>query len=626
MDDTTNQAEGGSQTPTSTPIRTPISNAPKAKLGGILHSYQKYDPKNFPSPTAEPNSDMANAAMEHMLEYGSLDDLTEEQLANAIKLDPSMFSKLGPSLKSIAAMLRERKKKILSTYEPESARQSAHEGFERQASTVDAPKNAKDAFEKAIRERQIRDMERLWYKQRDESSQFSRDLLRTMERLSDAYQLDELASKYNFTGNTQMDVPEALAIKNELETIDDLLKQIEEAMKTAQLAILDMDALSEFADPEQIADLNESAKQIQEYIREQARQQGLEKSKEGFKLTPQAMRVFQKSVLAMIFSDLSASRSGRHDTPTLGEGPVETQKTRAFEFGDSPANLDLPQSILNAAVRQGTLASQHQQTEASGLEASELEASGFNAGQATRSQHIRPKVRVHAEDLVVQRTRVNPKCATAVLVDMSGSMRHNGQYINSKRMALALDGLIRAEFPGDHVSFFEVATTAAIVPVGELPALLPKPVSIHNPVVRLKADLSDPDVLLTRLPQHFTNLQHGMRLSRQMLAARDTPNRQIIMITDGLPTAHFEGSELFMLYPPDPRTERETMREAALCAREGITINIFLVPSWSQNSDDIAFAHRLAETTKGRVFFTAGRDLDRFVVWDYVTNRRAIMG
>ena len=67
------------------------------------------------------------------------------------------------------------------------------------------------------------------------------------------------------------------------------------------------------------------------------------------------------------------------------------------------------------------------------------------------------------------------------------------------------------------------------------------------------------------------------------------------------------------------------MREAALCAKEGITINIFLVPSWSQDSDDIAFAHRLAETTSGRVLFTAGNDLDRFVLWDYVTGRRKII-
>jgi uncharacterized protein with von Willebrand factor type A (vWA) domain len=98
------------------------------------------------------------------------------------------------------------------------------------------------------------------------------------------------------------------------------------------------------------------------------------------------------------------------------------------------------------------------------------------------------------------------------------------------------------------------------------------------------------------------------------------------LITDGLPTAHFEQNWLYMLYPPDPRTEEATMREGAMCKKEGITINIFLVPSWSQSEADIKFAYRLAQSTTGRVFFTSGKDLDRFVVWDYVQNRREILG
>ena len=114
-------------------------------------------------------------------------------------------------------------------------------------------------------------------------------------------------------------------------------------------------------------------------------------------------------------------------------------------------------------------------------------------------------------------------------------------------------------------------------------------------------------------------------MARQLLANQSTPNKQVILITDGLPTAHFQGTWLYMLYPPNPRTEEATMREGMLCARDGITINIFLVPSWSQSEEDIRFAYRLAETTKGRVFFTAGRDLDRYVVWDYLSRRREIL-
>jgi uncharacterized protein with von Willebrand factor type A (vWA) domain len=81
-----------------------------------------------------------------------------------------------------------------------------------------------------------------------------------------------------------------------------------------------------------------------------------------------------------------------------------------------------------------------------------------------------------------------------------------------------------------------------------------------------------------------------------------------------------------MLYPPDPRTEQATLREGLLCARDGITINLFVIPSWSQSEEDIRFAQRLAGSTKGRVFFTAGKDLDRFVVWDYVQRKREVLG
>jgi uncharacterized protein with von Willebrand factor type A (vWA) domain len=131
--------------------------------------------------------------------------------------------------------------------------------------------------------------------------------------------------------------------------------------------------------------------------------------------------------------------------------------------------------------------------------------------------------------------------------------------------------------------------------------------------------------LEARIPPHFTNIQHALQQARRFLATQDTPNKQIILITDGLPTAHFEDETLFLLYPPDPRTEEMTMREGQACKRDGIVLNLFLLPNWSQSSEDIQFSHRLAENTGGRVFFTAGNDLDRYVVWDYVERRRSII-
>jgi uncharacterized protein with von Willebrand factor type A (vWA) domain len=137
--------------------------------------------------------------------------------------------------------------------------------------------------------------------------------------------------------------------------------------------------------------------------------------------------------------------------------------------------------------------------------------------------------------------------------------------------------------------------------------------------------MSKPDISELQLPPHFTNIQHGLQLARRFLSVQDTPNRQVVLITDGLPTAHFEGKMLYLLYPPDPRTESATMREAMLCAREGITINIFLLSTWNQSEEDVRFAYRVAESTRGRVFFTAGRELDRYVIWDYIKRRRSIV-
>ncbi len=331
--------------------------------------------------------------------------------------------------------------------------------------------------------------------------------------------------------------------------------------------------------------------QVQDYLREVAQQQGLEQTAGGYRLTPQAYRLFQGKLLSRIFSQLQAARSGRHQGPIVGEGAVEMPQTKPYEFGDSLANMDIPQTLMNALLRDGA----------------------------------QLPIRVNTGDIEIHRTRNNPKCATAVIMDMSGSMRYDGQYINVKRMALALDGLIRSEYPGDVVRFIEMYTFAKLRRSGEIAELLPKPVTIHDPWIRLKVDMSRDDISEYQIHPHFTNIQRSLHMARQLLATQDTPNRNIILITDGLPTSHFEGSWLYMLYPPDPLTEAATMREGMLCQRENITINIFLVPSWSQSEEDIRFAHRLAETTKGRVFFTAGGDLDRYVVWDYVKRKREII-
>ncbi|MDY3562314.1 hypothetical protein R5W23_003779 [Gemmata sp. JC673] len=559
--------------------------------GGIVHTYQRYDPVNFPSPTAPP-PDVVSPMMEHMLEFGDLDDFTEEQLANAIRLDASQIANLGPSINALKEMLLERKRKILATYETGAAQKAAAKAFRDAAQQVTPPKKLAGDFRRAVKDEQIADLETLYFREGNDSSPFARALVPLVERLGDKYQVDELAGKYAFTGREKMSVPTALEVKEELEAIDELLKQLDEAKKTAQLAIIDMEQLEKFAEPGDIEGLQALQQQIEDYIKEQAEKQGLEGDGAGkFRLTPKALRLFQSKILTQIFSDMQASRTGRHPDAVQGEGAVESPKTKPYEFGDSVSQMDIPASMVNALLRAGP-----------GL-----------------------PVRMKPDDILIHRTRVNPKAATCVLLDMSGSMRYDGQYVNVKRMGLALDGLIRSEYPGDFLQFIEMYTFAKPRHVSEIAGLMPKPVTIFSPVVRLKQDMSNPNASEFRIPHHFTNIQHALQTARRFLTNQDTPNKQVVLITDGLPTAHFEGSTVFMLYPPDPRTEEATMREALLCARDGITINIFLLQNWNQSHEDVQFAYRMAQATKGRVVFTAGRELDRFVVWDYIKRRKQIV-
>jgi uncharacterized protein with von Willebrand factor type A (vWA) domain len=565
----------------------------RSDIGGIIHVYQKFNPMEFPSPLAEPNADLVSNAFEHALAYGSYRELTEEELAKAIELDPSQIAGLGPSIDALRAMLLERKRKILETYQVDGLDKKASDHFEKLAKRTRPPAKLKGLYDRAIRQSQFYLLEQIWYQADRSDPDFAQGVLKTMEALGERYQIDELMSKYTFTGREKVDIPKAIEIKKELEQIDELLKQLDEAAKTAQIGLIDMEALSQFAQPGDLNALEEIREQIRNTVREMAERQGLDRDESGsFRLTPKAYKTFQAKLLERIFADLEASRSGRHGGRIVGDGAVELPSTKAYEFGDSIANMDIVQSVTNAMLRR---------------------------------PDERP-VRLRSDDIEVFKTRNSPKCATVVVMDMSGSMRYDGQYINVKRMALALQGLITSEYPGDFLRFIEMFSFAKLRPAGEIIDLMPKPVTIHNPVVRLKADMSDQRISEVDIPPHFTNIQHALRLARQNLSTVDTPNKQIILITDGLPTAHFEEQMLFLLYPPDPKTEQQTMREAIQCGREGITINLFLVPSWSQSEEDIRFAHRMAEQTKGRVFFTSGNNLDRFVLWDYVNRKREILG
>jgi uncharacterized protein with von Willebrand factor type A (vWA) domain len=566
-------------------------------LGGIVHTYQKYDPARIPPPRP-PESDLVSPLMEHLLEFGDTEELTAEQLANAIELDPAQIGRLGPSLDAVRRKLEEARRKILERFETDTVRKRARGGFRDAARRASPPPRHREGFERAVREEQLRRLERLWYAQEDDQSPFAAQLAGLIERLGDVYQVDELAAKWTFTGREKLTVEEALAVKERLEEIEALLRALEEARKNAQVFLIDMEALGRYVEEADLDDLRGLRREVQDLVEQMAARQGLEKTRRGYELTPKALRTFQGKLLERIFANLDPSRTGRHQGDVVGDGAVELVPTRPYEFGDSVAHIDIPGSLVNAMLREA----------------------GAGGAAAAGGLRLTPR------DIEVHRTRNTPKCATSVVLDMSGSMRYGGLHVSVKKMALALQGLVQREFPGDFLQFIEMYSFAKPRPAGEIVKLMPKPVTVFDSVVRLRADMADPRMSEADVPPHFTNIQHALQLSRQHLARQDTPNKQVILITDGLPTAHFEGSQLYLLYPPHRRTEEATLREAQACRRDGITVNVFLLAGWSQSREDIQFAYRLAEAAKGRVFFAAGRDLDRFVVWDYVSRRRSIIG
>jgi hypothetical protein len=181
-------------------------------LGGIVHSYQRYDPARFPPPT-QPPADVVSPAFEHLLAYGSLRELTEEELARAIHLDPSQIAGLGPSLDFLRQLLEERKRKILETYETEKVVREAADVYRQSAERLTPPSEFKEAYRQAAREEQLRELERIWYRAGGERSRFAGHLMKVMERLGEKYQVDELSAKYAFTGRTPMSVEKALEFK-----------------------------------------------------------------------------------------------------------------------------------------------------------------------------------------------------------------------------------------------------------------------------------------------------------------------------------------------------------------------------------------------------------------------------
>jgi len=203
-------------------------------------------------------------------------------------------------------------------------------------------------------------------------------------------------------------------------------------------------------------------------------------------------------------------------------------------------------------------------------------------------------VRLQPDDFEVYRTEQLTRTATVLLVDLSRSMLLRGCFLAAKKVAVALDTLIRTQYPRDHLSIIGFAYYAREIKPGALAGL-----TWHG-------------------YEYGTNLQHGLLLARRILARQAAANREIVVITDGEPTAHFEHGQVEFSYPPTARTISETLREVRRCTKEGITINTFML----ERSRALAeFVAHMTKLNRGRAFYAEPERLGEYVLVDFVDRR-----
>lgn len=326
----------------------------------------------------------------------------------------------------------------------------------------------------------------------------------------------------------------------------------------------------------------------------------LEKFRGRFRLTPRAVNAMQRKALMEIFSNLRRGRRDAHDAPEPGGAGERVEGTRPFEFGDPASELDLTATLRNAIRR-----------------AAQQAAADRGPVAASGRPRLLP-LRVSAADLERHETESRAGCSTVVLIDQSGSMARFGRFLAAKKCAMALIALIRQRFASDTVDVVGFASAAEVVAEEKLPLLMPKPVTMYDPQIRLRVPLAR----LDSAPPHFTNLHLGLLKARRVLQRRGGDNRMIFIITDGQPTAHVQGDYVHLLYPPSKASHLATLQEAFRIARSGVRICTFALTDDYWDMDWLGFVDDLGRLTRGVTFHCASGDLSACVMESYLSGRR----
>jgi uncharacterized protein with von Willebrand factor type A (vWA) domain len=355
-------------------------------------------------------------------------------------------------------------------------------------------------------------------------------------------------------GDEAMPLSATVDAMERLHDFEDLDRSMRGEYAGASLEDVDEEALRRTLGETAARDLRR-LKQIERTL-EQA---GLVSRREGrLEVTPKGARKLGERALVRVFERLRRDREGTHDAREVGGLAEPTGSTRPWTFGDT-GQIAVQRTVFNAVVRGGPGADVH------------LLPDDFEL--------------VDAE----QRT----EAATALLLDLSFSMPLRGHFVHAKRMALALHALIEGRYPHDRMYMIGFSDYARRMEPQDLTAAGWERV-------------------------YGTNMQHAFNLAGRLLAQHPRATRQVIMVTDGEPTAHLEGEEVFFSWPPVPRTIELTLTEALRLSRAGVTVNVFML---EDSPGLIRFMERLAKLTAGRVFLMDDREIGDFIVRDYVSRR-----
>ena len=457
-------------------------------------------------------------------------------------------------------------------------------------------KEWKDRIEDAIRNLSIDELYRIknevmQEKKRPVSMEDIASVIQDMEDLDDLVAGEK---KYRFTGSTPLSRDEAIDILKHLDDLEKLMQALKEAEESGDLFNFNLEKLAQYLGPEQFEEFLEKREQIFEKLRELLEKQGKivpDPETGEMRLSPESVRKIGRRALEEIFSKLKADTSGgMHSADETGESENVSSKTRPFDFGDPVSNLDLSSSIVNGYVR-------------------------------------RKSSKPDLSDMEVFEARGSARSSTVVLIDMSGSMMRSDRFYNAKRVVLALDALIRQDFKDDRLTIVGFGTLASVIPPAKVPSLQPHPVTMYDPHIRLRYNMAaQTEKGKDRIPKYFTNLQRGLQLSRTLLGSGETKNKQIILITDGVPTAHFEGSSLHVNYPPSPADFEFALREVRNCTQDNIVINTFLLTSdWEMGYfGEESFMRQFMKQSQGRVFYPHPTQMGKMVLVDFLQNKKAI--